>query len=69
MSLNFVKIFDEAAALKLEELGYSYTTEKINKKQKLYCFEATPEFLTVLEDKFKEVKENGAFISEGKMRF
>jgi len=65
----FVKIFDEAAALKLKELGFSYTTERINKKQKLYCFAATPEFLTTFEAQLKEIKENSAFVCEGNMRF
>ena len=69
MSLNIVKIFDEGTALKLKERGFSYTTERINKKQKLFCFEATPEFLTTLDGEFKEIKETGAFVSESNMRF
>ena len=43
-----IKIFDEQAAIELENRGFSYMTEKINKGQKVYSFAATEELLAVL---------------------
>jgi len=64
----FIKFFDEATALKFKERGFSYTIETINKKQKLYCFEATQEFLDIFTEQFCS-NPNIEYISESKLRF
>ena len=61
----FIKILDESLALKLKKLGFSYTTETINKNQTVYVFEQSPKLTEVLNKKFFADK----VVVENKMRF
>ena len=51
----FIKIMDEKTALALEERGFLFTKEKINKDTTVYSFEDTPELSAVLNQEFSSI--------------
>lgn len=49
---NLIKIIDRETALKLEERGFCYMLEKINKGQDVYVFKATEDLMKALTETF-----------------
>ena len=45
---KFIKLFDERIANALSVGGFSYTQEKINGNQTVYCFEKCPGVIEVI---------------------
>ena len=63
--MKFVKITDETTALSLEERGFSFTKETINKGQTMYVFQDTP----ALNKTLNLFYSMGVAVKENVMRF
>lgn len=48
--MKFIKLFDENVASALEACGFSYTQERVNGNETVYCFEAGQEVKEALQE-------------------
>lgn len=46
----FIKLLDKNAANALNACGFSYTIEKINDNETVYCFEPSTELLKAIQE-------------------